>query len=54
MNPLRVALILAALCGVAAWQVGVIPESLMQMTLGPRWCLRWWWVAWPCSRCSTA
>ena len=35
MNPLRVALILAALCGVAAWQVGVIPESLMQMTVGP-------------------
>ena len=35
MTPLRVALILAALCGVAAWQVGVIPESLMQMTVGP-------------------
>jgi len=36
MTPLRVALILAALCGVAAWQVGVIPESLMQMAVGPR------------------
>ena len=35
MTPLRVARILAALCGVAAWQVGVIPESLMQMTVGP-------------------
>ena len=35
MNPFRVALALAALCGVAAWQVGVIPESLMQMTVGP-------------------
>lgn len=35
MNPLRVALILGVLCGVAAWQVGVIPESLMQMTVGP-------------------
>ena len=35
MTPIRVALILAALCGVAAWQVGVIPESLMQMTVGP-------------------
>jgi len=35
MTPLRVALVLAALCGVAAWQVGVIPESLMQMTVGP-------------------
>lgn len=35
MTPLRVALLLAALCGVAAWQVSVIPESLMQMTVGP-------------------
>ena len=35
MNPLRVALILGVLCAVAAWQVGVIPESLMQMTVGP-------------------
>ena len=35
MTPLRVALLLVALCGVAAWQVTVIPESLMQMTVGP-------------------
>jgi hypothetical protein len=35
MTPLRVALLLAALCGVAAWQVTVIPVSLMQMTVGP-------------------
>ena len=35
MNPLRVAIVLAILCGVAAWQVSVIPESLMQMTVGP-------------------
>ena len=34
MNPLRVAIVLAILCGVAAWQVSVIPESLMQMTVG--------------------
>lgn len=35
MTPFRVALLLAVLCGVAAWQVTVIPESLMQMTVGP-------------------
>ena len=35
MTPLRVALLLLALCGVAAWQVTVIPVSLMQMTVGP-------------------
>ena len=35
MNPLRVALILGVLCGVAAWQVREIPESLMQMAVGP-------------------
>ena len=35
MTPWRVALVLAAVCAVAAWQVGVIPESLMQMTVGP-------------------
>ena len=35
MTPLRVAFLLAALCGVAAWQVTVIPESMMQMTVGP-------------------
>lgn len=35
MTPFIVALMLAILCGVAAWQVMVIPESLMQMTVGP-------------------
>jgi len=35
MTPFRIALLLATLCAVAAWQVGVIPESLMQMTVGP-------------------
>jgi hypothetical protein len=35
MTPLRVAFLLVALCGVAAWQVTVIPVSLMQMTVGP-------------------
>ena len=35
MTPARVAVLLAILCGVAAWQVTVIPESLMQMTVGP-------------------
>ena len=35
MTPFRVALLLAALCGVAAWQVSVIPVSMMQMTVGP-------------------
>lgn len=34
MTPLRVAIALAILCGFAAWQVSVIPESLMQMTVG--------------------
>ncbi|MFM8864983.1 MAG: tripartite tricarboxylate transporter TctB family protein [Limnohabitans sp.] len=34
MTPLRIAFVLAALCGVAAWQVSVIPQSLMQMTVG--------------------
>lgn len=35
MTPLHVALALASLCGVAAWQVSLIPESVMQMTVGP-------------------
>ena len=35
MTPLRVAIVLGLLCGVAAWQVSVIPESLMQMAVGP-------------------
>lgn len=35
MTPLRIAILLALLCGVAAWQVSLIPESLMQTTVGP-------------------
>jgi hypothetical protein len=35
MTPFRIALLLITLCGVAAWQVTVIPESMMQMTVGP-------------------
>ena len=35
MTPFRLALLLATLCGVAAWQVTVIPQSMMQMTVGP-------------------
>ena len=35
MTPLRLAFLLLALCGVAAWQLSVIPPSLMQMTVGP-------------------
>lgn len=35
MSPLRLALLLLSLCAVAAWQVTVIPASLMQMTVGP-------------------
>jgi len=35
MTPLRLALLLIAVCGVAAWQLTVIPQSLMQMTVGP-------------------
>ena len=35
MTALRLAFLLLALCAVAAWQVTVIPESLMQMTVGP-------------------
>ena len=35
MTPLRLALWLLAVCGVAAWQLTVIPQSLMQMTVGP-------------------
>ncbi len=35
MTPVRVALLLVILCGVAAWQVTVIPASMMQMTVGP-------------------
>jgi hypothetical protein len=35
MKPVHLALVLALVCGVAAWQVAVIPETLMQMTVGP-------------------
>lgn len=35
MSPLRLALLLIAVCGVAAWQLTVIPQSMMQMTVGP-------------------
>ena len=35
MTPWRLALLLLAVCGVAAWQLTVIPQSLMQMTVGP-------------------
>jgi hypothetical protein len=34
MRPLHVALALGMVCAVAVWQVAVIPESLMQMTVG--------------------
>jgi Tripartite tricarboxylate transporter TctB family len=37
MKPVHLALLLALVCGVAAWQVAVIPQSLMQMTVGPAW-----------------
>jgi len=35
MNPFRLALALLAVCAVAIWQVTLIPESLMQMAVGP-------------------
>ena len=35
MTPLHVTLLLVAICGVAAWQVTVIPKSLMEMAVGP-------------------
>jgi hypothetical protein len=35
MTPVRVAMLLVAICLVAAWQVTVIPESTMQQTVGP-------------------
>lgn len=34
MSPLRLALLLMVVCGVAAWQLTVIPQSMMQMTVG--------------------
>ncbi len=34
MTPLRVGLALLLVCAVAAWQVSVIPQSLMEMTVG--------------------
>ena len=35
MKPVHIAYVLAILCGVGAWQVTVIPQSMMQMTVGP-------------------
>ena len=35
MTPLRVALLLGLLCVVAVWQAFVIPESAIQMAVGP-------------------
>ena len=35
MTPVRLALLLLAVFGVATWQLTVIPQSLMQMTVGP-------------------
>lgn len=35
MTPLRLAVLLLAIAAAAIWQVTVIPESLMQMTVGP-------------------
>jgi len=35
LTPFRVALLLAALCAVAVWQAAVIPESAIQMAVGP-------------------
>lgn len=34
MTPLRVALVLLLICALAAWQVSVIPRSLMEMAVG--------------------
>lgn len=34
MTPLRIAALLLALCAVAAWQVTVIPTSMMEMAVG--------------------
>lgn len=35
MTPPRVAVLLLAICAVAGWQVSVIPESAIQMAVGP-------------------
>lgn len=35
MTPLRVALLLSLLCAVAVWQALVIPQSAIQMAVGP-------------------
>lgn len=35
MTPFRVGILLMLLCAAAAWQVGVIPESAIQMAVGP-------------------
>jgi hypothetical protein len=34
MTPLRVALALLLVCALAAWQVSIIPQSLMEMAVG--------------------
>jgi hypothetical protein len=35
MTPLRLAFLLLAVCGVTAWQLTFISQSMMQMTVGP-------------------
>jgi len=35
MTPLHLAFLLLAVCGVAAWQLTFISQSMMQMTVGP-------------------
>ena len=35
MTPLRVSWVLIVICAIAAWQVTIIPESAIQMTVGP-------------------
>jgi hypothetical protein len=35
MTPLRLAFLLLAVCGVAAWQLTLISQPMMQMTVGP-------------------
>ena len=37
MRPIHVAALLLVISAVAAWQVSVIPETVMQMTVGASW-----------------
>ncbi len=37
MTPWRVSLVLIGICLLAIWQVTVIPESAIQMAIGPQW-----------------